>query len=101
MLRGLLGKEEAYYVSYIAILSPRQERYLGGWWLESNPLAGHIPKLLRKGPARKGRGWLCWTLGDMACQGARTRREEGLARGLLSDIRSGNPPLIYAPPGGR
>ena len=28
---------------------------------------------------RKGRGLLCWTLGDMACQGARKERK-GLAR---------------------
>ena len=31
------------WVCYIAILSPSQERYLGGWWVEANPLAGHIP----------------------------------------------------------
>ena len=49
---------------------------------------------------RKGRGLLCWTLGDMACQGARKERK-GLARELLSDIRSGQPTLDLRSAGGR
>ena len=92
---GMQGKEGT---CYIAILSPRQERYLDGWWLESNPPGRPYPLAAEEGARKERKGLAMLDVGGYGLPGG-SQGEEGLARELLGDIRSGNPPLIYAPPG--
>ena len=53
-----------------------------------------------EGARKERKGLAMLDVGGCGLPGG-SQGEEGLARELLGDIRSGNPPLIYAPPGGR